>query len=82
MEAARSDGGRVGGGLRVPGGADPRRNPCPCVNFNTGADNSVEFAEKVIETNYFGTKRMIEADTINETSSLWLPDGECELKAW
>ncbi|BAS76023.1 (+)-neomenthol dehydrogenase [Oryza sativa Japonica Group] len=31
------------------------------VNFNRGADNSVEFAEQVIETNYFGTKRMIEA---------------------
>ncbi|XP_064960356.1 uncharacterized protein LOC135610145 [Musa acuminata AAA Group] len=30
------------------------------VNFNTGADNSVEFAEEVIATNYFGTKRMIE----------------------
>lgn len=29
------------------------------VNFNTGADNSVEFAEEVISTNYFGTKRMI-----------------------
>uniref|UniRef100_A0ACD5XH69 Uncharacterized protein n=2 Tax=Avena sativa TaxID=4498 RepID=A0ACD5XH69_AVESA len=33
------------------------------VNFNRGADNSVEFAEQVIETNYFGTKRMIEAMT-------------------
>ncbi|KAF0925453.1 hypothetical protein E2562_016671 [Oryza meyeriana var. granulata] len=31
------------------------------VNFNRGADNSVEFAEQVIETNYFGTKRVIEA---------------------
>ncbi|KAG8078978.1 hypothetical protein GUJ93_ZPchr0007g3911 [Zizania palustris] len=31
------------------------------VNFNRGADNSVEFAEQVIQTNYFGTKRMIEA---------------------
>ncbi|KAM0931500.1 hypothetical protein ACQ4PT_000486 [Festuca glaucescens] len=31
------------------------------VNFNRGADNSVEFADQVIETNYFGTKRMIEA---------------------
>ncbi|XP_042497255.1 (+)-neomenthol dehydrogenase isoform X2 [Macadamia integrifolia] len=30
------------------------------VNFNLGADNSVEFAERVISTNYFGTKRMIE----------------------
>ncbi|WOL18705.1 carbonyl reductase [Canna indica] len=30
------------------------------VNFNTGADNSVEFAEKVIATNYVGTKRIIE----------------------
>ncbi|KAF6134016.1 hypothetical protein GIB67_038307 [Kingdonia uniflora] len=29
------------------------------VNFNIGSDNSVEFAEKVIEINYFGTKRMI-----------------------
>ncbi|CAD6235125.1 unnamed protein product [Miscanthus lutarioriparius] len=32
-----------------------------CVNFNKGADNSVEFAEQVIETNYYGTKRMIDA---------------------
>ncbi|XP_031505680.1 uncharacterized protein LOC116267895 isoform X2 [Nymphaea colorata] len=31
------------------------------VNFNTGSDNSVEFAERVIETNYFGTKRVIES---------------------
>ncbi|NP_001136617.1 (+)-neomenthol dehydrogenase [Zea mays] len=31
------------------------------VNFNKGADNSVEFAEQVIETNYYGTKRMIDA---------------------
>ncbi|KAL5226397.1 hypothetical protein ABZP36_014662 [Zizania latifolia] len=31
------------------------------VNFNRGADNSVEFADQVIETNYLGTKRMIEA---------------------
>lgn len=30
------------------------------VNFDTGSDNSVEFAEKVIDTNYYGTKRMIE----------------------
>lgn len=30
------------------------------VNFNIGSDNSMEFAEKVIATNYFGTKRMIE----------------------
>ncbi|XP_008810480.1 carbonyl reductase [NADPH] 1 isoform X2 [Phoenix dactylifera] len=30
------------------------------VNFNVGSDNSVEFAEKVIATNYYGTKRMIE----------------------
>ncbi|OVA17346.1 Short-chain dehydrogenase/reductase SDR [Macleaya cordata] len=30
------------------------------VNFNLGSDNSVEYAEKVIATNYFGTKRMIE----------------------
>ncbi|KAK1271377.1 (+)-neomenthol dehydrogenase [Acorus gramineus] len=30
-------------------------------NYNVGSNNSVEFAEKVIETNYFGTKRMIEA---------------------
>uniref|UniRef100_A0ACD5XB32 Uncharacterized protein n=1 Tax=Avena sativa TaxID=4498 RepID=A0ACD5XB32_AVESA len=33
------------------------------VNFNRGGDNSVQFAEQVIETNYFGTKRMIEAMT-------------------
>ncbi|KAJ0974610.1 hypothetical protein J5N97_016575 [Dioscorea zingiberensis] len=31
------------------------------VNFNTGSDNSVEYAEKVIDTNYFGVKRMTEA---------------------
>ncbi|KAK9103981.1 hypothetical protein Scep_020825 [Stephania cephalantha] len=29
------------------------------VNFNLGSDNSIEFAETVVETNYFGTKRMI-----------------------
>ncbi|EPS72810.1 hypothetical protein M569_01947, partial [Genlisea aurea] len=31
------------------------------VNFNTGSSNSIEFAEEVIATNYFGTKNMIEA---------------------
>lgn len=31
------------------------------INFNCGTDNSVEFAEKVIETNYCGTKRVIKA---------------------
>ncbi|KAA8542042.1 hypothetical protein F0562_023194 [Nyssa sinensis] len=31
------------------------------VNFNLGTDNSVEFAEQVIGTNYFGTKSMIKA---------------------
>ncbi|KAK6153857.1 hypothetical protein DH2020_013496 [Rehmannia glutinosa] len=31
------------------------------VNFNFGSDNSVEFAEKVIATNYVGTKNMIKA---------------------
>ncbi|KAI3839489.1 hypothetical protein MKX03_011801 [Papaver bracteatum] len=31
------------------------------VNYNLGSDNSVEHAEKVIATNYYGTKRMIEA---------------------
>ncbi|KAG5012651.1 hypothetical protein JHK86_024912 [Glycine max] len=31
------------------------------VNFNLGSDNSVENARKVIETNYYGTKRMTEA---------------------
>ncbi|KAL3835424.1 hypothetical protein ACJIZ3_010160 [Penstemon smallii] len=31
------------------------------VNFNASSDNSVEFAEKVISTNYFGTKNMIKA---------------------
>ncbi|KAK4414059.1 Carbonyl reductase [NADPH] 1 [Sesamum alatum] len=31
------------------------------VNFNAGSDNSVEFAEKVIATNYYGTKKMIKA---------------------
>ncbi|KAJ7957155.1 (+)-neomenthol dehydrogenase [Quillaja saponaria] len=31
------------------------------VNFNLGADNSIEFARTVIATNYYGTKHMIEA---------------------
>ncbi|KAL3655106.1 hypothetical protein CASFOL_000892 [Castilleja foliolosa] len=31
------------------------------VNFNVGPNNSVEYAEKVISTNYFGTKNMIKA---------------------
>ncbi|KAG5024194.1 hypothetical protein JHK82_020092 [Glycine max] len=31
------------------------------VNFNFGSDNSVENAKLVIETNYYGTKRMIQA---------------------
>ncbi|CAA0815387.1 NAD(P)-binding Rossmann-fold superfamily protein [Striga hermonthica] len=31
------------------------------VNFNTGSDNSTEFAEKVVATNFFGTKNMIKA---------------------
>jgi carbonyl reductase 1 len=31
------------------------------VNFNYGADNSVEFAEKVIDTNYYGTKNLTKA---------------------
>lgn len=31
------------------------------INFNFGSDNSVENAHTVIDTNYFGTKRMIEA---------------------
>ncbi|ERN06320.1 hypothetical protein AMTRI_Chr06g169960 [Amborella trichopoda] len=31
------------------------------VNFNLGSDNSMEFAEEVIRTNYLGTKLMIEA---------------------
>uniref|UniRef100_A0A453GF18 Uncharacterized protein n=5 Tax=Aegilops tauschii subsp. strangulata TaxID=200361 RepID=A0A453GF18_AEGTS len=61
VAAARRGGRRVRRGLRRLDGADPRRHPCPCVNFNRGADNSVEFAEQVIETNYFGTKRVIEA---------------------
>ncbi|CAA7396387.1 unnamed protein product [Spirodela intermedia] len=30
------------------------------VNFNKGSENSVEHAAEVIETNYFGTKRMIQ----------------------
>lgn len=33
------------------------------VNFNCGKDNSVEFAEMVIQVNYFGTKNMIKALT-------------------
>ncbi|XVF11345.1 hypothetical protein REPUB_Repub08aG0019700 [Reevesia pubescens] len=31
------------------------------VNFNLGSDNSVEFARQVVETNYYGTKRMTKA---------------------
>ncbi|XP_059642614.1 uncharacterized protein LOC132284522 isoform X2 [Cornus florida] len=31
------------------------------INFNQGSENSVEFAEQVIVTNYFGTKNMIKA---------------------
>ncbi|XP_042949190.1 (+)-neomenthol dehydrogenase isoform X2 [Carya illinoinensis] len=31
------------------------------VNFNLGCDNSVEYAQKVVETNYLGTKNMIQA---------------------
>ncbi|EYU21766.1 hypothetical protein ABFS82_09G081500 [Erythranthe guttata] len=31
------------------------------VNFSTGSENSVESADKVIGTNYFGTKNMIKA---------------------
>jgi len=31
------------------------------VNFNFGSDNSVENSKLVIETNYYGTKRMIKA---------------------
>ncbi|KAK7311503.1 hypothetical protein RJT34_09698 [Clitoria ternatea] len=30
------------------------------INFNLGSRNSVENARSVIETNYYGTKRMIE----------------------
>ncbi|KAF5206943.1 (+)-neomenthol dehydrogenase [Thalictrum thalictroides] len=31
------------------------------VNFNLGSDNSIEFAETVINTNYYATKRMTKA---------------------
>lgn len=31
------------------------------VNFNVGSENSVEFADLVVKTNYFGTKNMIKA---------------------
>ena len=31
------------------------------VNFNIGSENSVEHAEQVIKTNYYGTKNLIEA---------------------
>lgn len=31
------------------------------VNFNIGSENSVEQARMVVATNYFGTKKMIEA---------------------
>ncbi|XP_062091496.1 (+)-neomenthol dehydrogenase-like [Humulus lupulus] len=31
------------------------------INFNIGADNSLEHAREVVATNYFGTKSMIEA---------------------
>ncbi|PIA32411.1 hypothetical protein AQUCO_04500189v1 [Aquilegia coerulea] len=45
---------------RVYGGLDILVNNAG-VNFNIGSDNSVEFAETVINTNYYGTKRMIKA---------------------
>ncbi|XP_072964164.1 uncharacterized protein [Typha angustifolia] len=45
--------------VRTYGGIDVLVNNAG-VNFNTGSDNSVEFAEDVVATNYFGTKRMIE----------------------
>jgi len=31
------------------------------VNFNIGSENSVEHAEQVVKTNYYGTKSVIEA---------------------
>lgn len=31
------------------------------VNFNLGSDNSVEYAQKVVATNYFGTRNMTQA---------------------
>lgn len=31
------------------------------VSYNTGSENSVECAENVINTNYFGTKNIIKA---------------------
>jgi len=31
------------------------------LNFNIGSENSVEHAEQVIKTNYYGTKSVIEA---------------------
>ena len=31
------------------------------MNYNAGSDNSVENAEQVIQTNYYGTKNMIKA---------------------
>lgn len=31
------------------------------MNFNLGADNSVEFAQRVVSTNYYGTKNMIKS---------------------
>ncbi|KAF9606976.1 hypothetical protein IFM89_030395 [Coptis chinensis] len=47
---------------RVYGGLDILVNNAG-VNFNLGSDNSVEFAETVIKTNYYGTKRMMKAMT-------------------
>ncbi|XWS47730.1 hypothetical protein CRYUN_Cryun13aG0010000 [Craigia yunnanensis] len=31
------------------------------VNYNLGSNNSVEFAQQVVESNYYGTKNMIKA---------------------
>ena len=31
------------------------------VNYNLGSNNSVEFAQQVVETNYYGTKNMVKA---------------------
>ncbi|XVE56483.1 hypothetical protein DITRI_Ditri04bG0013900 [Diplodiscus trichospermus] len=42
------------------GGADILVNNAG-VNYNLGSNNSVEFAQQVVDTNYYGTKNMIKA---------------------
>ncbi|KAK3008376.1 hypothetical protein RJ639_014084 [Escallonia herrerae] len=57
------EGGREGGWRRRRGAKEDGRDLVnnAGVNFNLGSENSVEYAEKVILTNYYGTKNMIQA---------------------